>query len=164
MLFYYATGITPAMVDPKPGTGSVYAIRLRDKDGVYLDGGKTYKPTLPGPIPAKHFWSFAVYDNQTRSLLPTDQKLAVDGFPDQTRSMIQTDQRHPAVSSQEKDLIVNDDGSIDVLFGPKVPEGKEPNWVQTAPGTGWNVVLRLYGALEPFFDQTWRPGEIELVP
>ena len=56
------------------------------------------------------------------------------------------------------------DGSIDVWFGPKAPEGKEPNWVQTAPGTGWNVVLRLYGALEPFFDQTWRPGEIELQP
>jgi hypothetical protein len=78
--------------------------------------------------------------------------------------MIQTDQRHPAVSSQEKDLIVNADDSIAVWFGPKAPEGQEPNWVQTAPGMGWNLVLRLYGALEPFFDQTWRPGEIELQP
>jgi len=24
-------------------------------------------------------------------------------------------------------------------------------------------VIRLYGALEPWFDKTWRPGELELV-
>jgi hypothetical protein len=31
------------------------------------------------------------------------------------------------------------------------------------PGKGWFVVLRLYGPLQPFFDKTWRPGEIEEV-
>jgi hypothetical protein len=29
--------------------------------------------------------------------------------------------------------------------------------------TSWFTILRLYGALEPWFDKTWRPGEIELV-
>jgi hypothetical protein len=44
------------------------------------------------------------------------------------------------------------------------PAGKEEgNWVQTVPGKGWNLILRLYGPLEPFFDKTWRPSEIELV-
>jgi hypothetical protein len=28
------------------------------------------------------------------------------------------------------------------------------------PGKGWFVILRLYSPLEPFFDKTWRPGEI----
>jgi len=28
---------------------------------------------------------------------------------------------------------------------------------------GWAVCLRLYGPLEPWFNKTWRPGEIELV-
>ncbi len=37
------------------------------------------------------------------------------------------------------------------------------NWIQTIPGRGWFVLLRLYGPLEPFFDKTWRPSEIELV-
>jgi hypothetical protein len=32
------------------------------------------------------------------------------------------------------------------------------------PGGGYNIALRLYGPLEPWFDQTWRPGEIELQP
>jgi hypothetical protein len=37
------------------------------------------------------------------------------------------------------------------------------NWIQTAPGRGWFTVLRLYSPLQPWFDKTWCPGEIELV-
>ena len=57
----------------------------------------------------------------------------------------------------------NPDTSVDVYFGPTAPAGHEANWVQTVPGKGWNLILRLYGRLEPFFDKIWRPGEIELV-
>jgi hypothetical protein len=35
--------------------------------------------------------------------------------------------------------------------------------VQTVPGKGWNVMLRFYSPLEPFFDRTWKPGKIEVV-
>lgn len=68
------------------------------------------------------------------------------------------------MSSQNKNLKVNADGSVDVFFGPKAPAGWENNWVQTIPGQGWFMILRLYGPLEPWFDQTWRPGEIQLIP
>jgi len=27
----------------------------------------------------------------------------------------------------------------------------------------WNTILRLYGPLEPWFEKTWKSGEIELV-
>ena len=57
----------------------------------------------------------------------------------------------------------NPDGSVDVHFGPKPPTGEESNWVQTWPGKGWNVLLRLYGPQQPFFEKSWRPGEIEEV-
>ena len=43
------------------------------------------------------------------------------------------------------------------------PAGKESNWVQTVPGKGWFTILRLYGALEPWFDKTWQPPAIEQV-
>ena len=66
-----------------------------------------------------------------------------------------------AVGSLTKGLLVNADGSVDVYFGPKAPAGKENNWVQTIPGKGWNTLLRLYSPLEPWFNKTWRPGEIE---
>ena len=52
LFLYYATGITPAMVSTKPGIGSAYAYTARDAKGKYLDGGKTYKVTLPAPVPA----------------------------------------------------------------------------------------------------------------
>ena len=144
LFHYYATGITPAMAAPKPGTGSVYAYAERDSKGNYLDGGKTYSITLPAPIPVNNFWSFMVYDNQTRSVLETDQKTA-------------------GVDSNSPDVKANKDGSYTIYFGPKAPKGKEGNWVQTMPGKGWNTLLRLYGPLEPWFDKTWKPGDFELV-
>ncbi len=144
MFFYYATGITPSMAAAKPGTGSAYAAAFRDSKGLYLDGGKTYKITLPGPIPAANFWSFTVYDNQTRSMLETDQKLS-------------------GLDSTHSTVKANADGSVTVWFGPKAPSGQEGNWVQTMPGKGWNVLLRLYGPLQPWFDLTWKPGDFERV-
>jgi len=144
MFFFYATGVTPAMTLKMVGQGSQYAGAFVDAKGNPLDGGKTYTIHMPPHIPAKDFWSFTLYDNQTRS-------------------MLQTDQQAPAVGSLTKGLLVNPDGSVDVYFGPKAPAGKENNWVQTVPGKGWNTLLRLYGPLESWFDKTWRPGEIELV-
>jgi hypothetical protein len=141
MFFFYATGVTPAMTEKMVGEGSQYAAAFVDAKGNPLDGSKTYSIHMPPNIPAKNFWSFTLYDNQTRS-------------------MLQTDQQSPAVGSLTKGLLVNADGSVDVYFGPKAPVGKEANWVQTVPGKGWNTLLRLYGPLEPWFDKTWRPGEI----
>ena len=57
----------------------------------------------------------------------------------------------------------NKDGSVDFYFGPKAPTGKEGNWIQTVPGKGWFAILRLYGPLDPWFDNEWQPGEIELL-
>jgi hypothetical protein len=144
LFFFYATGVTPAMTEKMVGEGSQYAGAFVDAKGNPLDGGKSYRVHMPPNIPIKNFWSFTVYDNQTRS-------------------MLQTDQQFPAVGSLTKGLQVNADGSVDVYFGPKAPAGKENNWVQTIPGKGWSTLLRLYSPLEPWFNKTWRPGEIEPV-
>ena len=51
----------------------------------------------------------------------------------------------------------------DFKYSSPIPPGiASPDKVQTVPGKGWNTILRLYGSLEPWFDKTWRPGEIEL--
>jgi hypothetical protein len=144
LLFYLGQSTSPAMTVKMVGLGSQYALAFRDAAGRYLDGGKTYRLHLPSPIPAKDFWSVLVYDSQTRS-------------------MLQTDQRFPSLSSQKEGIVVNPDTSADVYFGPEPPLGKEANWIQTLPDKGWFVTLRLYGPLEPWFDKTWRPGEIELL-
>jgi len=77
--------------------------------------------------------------------------------------MLQTDEQFPSIGSEKNGVMVNPDTSVDVYFGPKSPPGKESNWVQTWPGKGWSVILRLYGPEQAFFDKTWKPGEFEEV-
>ncbi|MEI6161404.1 MAG: DUF1214 domain-containing protein, partial [Roseococcus sp.] len=141
--FFAATGVTPAMDTQIVGEGSTYPWTAEDSQGNAFDGGKTYRLHLPGPVPVRAFWSAIVYDTQTRSMLQTD-----NGFP--------------SVSSQKPDLQVNPDRSVDIWFGPTAPAGRQSNWVQTIPGKSWFVILRLYGPLQPWFDKSWKPGDIEL--
>ena len=51
-----------------------------------------------------------------------------------------------------------------VTFGPERPaDTPEGNWIQTTEGKGWFAILRLYSPLQPYFDKSWRPSEIEPV-
>ncbi len=143
-MHFYATGITPAMSMEFIGKGSQYACAYSDKDGNTFDGSKTYKVNIPANAPMKDFWSFTIYDNQTRA-------------------MLQTDNPFPGIDNNKKGIVQNADGSYDIFVGPKPPKGMENNWIQTIPGKGWNTIFRLYGPLEPWFEKTWRPGDFELV-
>jgi hypothetical protein len=139
-----ATVNTPAMTAKMVGKGSQYAISVADRSCKDLDGAKNYRLNIPANVPAQNFWSVVVYDPQTRSEL-------------------QTLQPYPSKNNKRDKLIVNADGSVDLYFGPKAPQGKEANWTQTVPKKNWFAILRLYAPLDPWFDKTWRPGEIELI-
>lgn len=141
---FYATGITPAMSMKIIGKGSQYAIAYSDSEGNTFDGSKTYKFNIPANPPMKDFWSFTIYDNQSRS-------------------MLQTDQQFPGVDNNKEGIVQNADGSWDIYFSPEAPEGFENNWIQTVPGKGWNTIFRLYGPLEPWFNNEWYPSDAELV-
>jgi hypothetical protein len=67
---------------------------------------KTTRLNLPGDAPAEKFMSIVVYDSQTRF-------------------MLQTDQPYPNKNNKRDKLIKNDDGSIDLYFGPRHPRGKK---------------------------------------
>ncbi len=139
--FYGYTLNTPAMVLKMVGAGSQYAVAATDQDGNYLDGNKNYRLHIPPNVPAKDFWSVVLYDPQTRSEL-------------------QTSQPFPSKNNKRDKIEINTDGSVDLYFGQQPPEGMESNWIQTVPGKGWWAILRLYGPLDPWFDETRRPDEI----
>ncbi|WP_258008450.1 DUF1214 domain-containing protein, partial [Rhodococcus sp. ENV425] len=69
-------------------------------------------------------------------------------------------QEWPSVTSQDRDFTTNEDGSVDVHFGPEQPEDGH-NWIQTVPGKSWWAMFRLYGPLAPWFDKTWQLPDIE---
>ncbi len=140
---YYWTGygVSAAIGKPVVGAGSIYWVNFHGGDGAYLDGGKTYKLTVPGPVPGKLFWSMTVYDVDTRCLIATDQDRA-------------------AISSLLDKPQANADGSFDIYFGPKTPAGKEAMWVKTIPGKGWWGAFRIYGPEAPAFDGTWKLNDI----
>ena len=140
---YLATVITPAMAHAQVGAGSAYAYTVQDSNGDLLDGARTYRLHVDANPPAKNFWSVDVYDTQTRSLIQ------VPSTP------------YPALASNSGTLRANPDGSYDLYFGPTAPEGSESNWVETIPGKSWFQLFRLYGPLEPWFDQTWTLNEFE---
>ena len=123
--------------------GAKYPSTWRDADGNFLEGGNTYQLHLPPNIPAANFWSVTVYDSIGASGLQNGQPL-------------------PSLNSMDKPA-QNADGSYDLYFGPKAPDGKQANWVATVPGKGYFVILRLYSPKEAFFKQTWKPDDLKRV-
>jgi hypothetical protein len=147
-MFYTATAITPAMCMRLTGVGSQYLLANVDRDGEPFDGAKTYRVRLPKDIPAARFWSLNLYDNQSRSLLQTEQLYPRAGS-----------QEYPSPAAEAED-----DGSTVIYCSPTLPDDVAPgNWIQTDSEKGWFVILRCYSPLQSFFDKTWRAGEFELV-
>ncbi|TIV27476.1 MAG: DUF1254 domain-containing protein, partial [Mesorhizobium sp.] len=125
------------------GSGQFYLVTIRDKNGKALDGGKTYRLTVPANAPVSLYWSGTVYDRGTHGLI-RDQKWASRG-------------------SNTPGLQANADGSVDLYFGPKPPSGKESNWTPTRSGAGWEIIFRFYGPKKPLFDKTWQLPDIEKI-
>jgi hypothetical protein len=113
---------------------------LVDSKGHRLMGDKKYIMHVPASIPQCNFWSAIIYD-------------------DQTKLIIKTDQAWPSIHSQMKEMVKNDDGTLNIFFGPDNPSGKN-NWLKTVPGNGWYLIFRLYGTASEM-PLAWKPGEIQ---
>jgi hypothetical protein len=50
-----------------------------------------------------------------------------------------------------------------MYFGPEAPKDANANWIKTVPGRGWFSAMRFYSPTQTFFDQSWKPGNIERV-
>src|SRR6476619_201895 len=120
---------TMAFFSPKHsgemGGGSFYLMTIKDNAGKSFDGGAAYRLHVPTNAPVRQFWSATAYDRTTHGL--------IRDLPWSSRS------------SQTPGLSKNADGSVDIYFGAKSPEGKESNWVPSKPGEQFEVLFRFYG-------------------
>jgi len=142
--FIQAIVTSPAMFKRTEGAGSLYWLGNRDAAGVFLDGGNTYKLSIPQPVPNRLFWSVTAYDAQTRSEVQTDQNKAA------LRSLFELRD----VSKSEP---------TELYFGPTAPAGHENQWIKTQLGHGWFAYIRIYGPEKEAFDGSWKPGDFEQV-
>jgi len=79
------------------------------------------------------------------------------------RSLIQNGTPKSSTGSH-LDIATNEDGSVDLYFGPEKPEGvEETNFVLTNKNEGWFTYFRFYGPLEAYFDKTWTPNDFEKI-
>ncbi len=140
--FSFAYSASPGMAISMPNVGAKYPFTFKDANGEYLSGDRSYRMHLPAGVPVKLFWSVTVYDVETASGLDNGQ-------------------RFPSINAMDNPA-TNRDGSIDIHLGPKSP-GNDNNWLATVPGKGFFIILRLYGPTEAFYEQKWKPGDVEKV-
>ena len=119
----------------KLGAASAYILATRDVDGEPLEAQSSYKLHVPANVPIKQFWSLTAYDAQT----------AV--FFENVAS--------PGISSLDEGLLYNNDGSIDLYVGPKAPDGKESNWIETNSDNNAVFLFRFYGPEAGVRDGSW---------
>lgn len=132
----------PQKLGERPAT--VYLAPIADSEDRPLEAGKLYKVRVPKEMPADQFWSITVYDDATWAFIDND--LGRSGL-----GLFNT-----------PDMVMNNDGSVDVYFGPQPPEGLESNWIPTS-GKKPYVWLRLYGPNDTFWNKTFVMPDVELV-
>jgi hypothetical protein len=97
------------------GSATFYLDIAETADGEWLDGSKSYRLVIPPNVPVNDFWAVTAYDLETASYIREVEKSSID--------------------SNQEQLQKNDDGSVDIYFGPKGPKGKQSNWIPTKEGS-----------------------------
>jgi hypothetical protein len=144
---YYLKRAAVAMVGlgANPAEDAVYPIAVTDAQGDPIVGEKDYvqhfdREQLP---PAMAFWSVTMYDADSfQAPNPLDRYALGDRDP----------------------LHVNDDGSIDLYYGPTDPGGPmSANWLP-APAGPLRIIMRLYAPAPAVLEGAWAPPPLTPVP
>jgi hypothetical protein len=106
-----------------------------------LSGGNTYHLRVPANVPTTQFWAVDVYDAATGAFIRETPVVGLDSY--------------------KTTLKKNGDGTVDVYFGPKAPEGKDSNWIPTRDGKPFFVMFRVYGPQKGAVDGSWVLNDIE---
>ncbi|WNC74234.1 DUF1214 domain-containing protein [Thalassotalea psychrophila] len=125
------------------GAATYYLMDSYDSNGQALDGGKNYQMTIPADVPVKHFWSVLAHDADTAGWFKHQPKAGV--------------------ASSDKGLVENEDGTVDIYFGPQAPKGKEANWVPTTAEKNYFLLFRFYGPTKEVFIKNWKLNDLVMM-
>jgi hypothetical protein len=139
---YWATWAPKLMGDPSKIPASYYLRLFHDANGELLKGKKSYRLRVQADLPTRDFWSVIVYALKTSAFIYND--LDRVGLSSYDKSQLQ----------------LNDDGSVDIYFGPKAPKGKESNWIPSAGEDFW-LLFRFYGPEKELFEGKWKLNDVE---
>lgn len=138
-LIYYMAFALPK----KLGAATFYLAGANDHEGRPLRGEATYRLHVPANVPARQYWAVTVYDLETACLVRGLSRPGLDSYDNAVRR--------------------NEDGSVDLFFGPRPPAGQESNWVPTEAGKPWFSLFRFYGPDKPLFEKSWALEDYELI-
>ena len=142
-------GSRPRCACGSPGSGRSTSWPSRTPTANRLDGAKTYRVTLPPDIPAARFWSLTAL--RQRDALDARRHRSASRAPAASPTRHRRRPRTPTARRP----------SPSVRSDP--PTARRATGSRRREGKGWFPILRLYSPLEPFFDKSWRPSEIEVV-
>jgi len=126
------------------GKAQFYLMTGHDRDGEELEGAASYRLHVPANAPVTQYWSMTVYDRFTHAFI--------------------RDARWVGRSSQTPGLKQNNDGSVDIYFGPTPPPAGESNWIPIERNCQlFEVLARFYGPQQPLYDKTWKLPDLERV-
>ena len=140
--YRYRAYINYFAVMPNLYTDTVYPNLETDSNGNKLDSRKTYRLHFKkGGLPqAKYFWSVILYGSPSEQLVINPYK------------------KYLINSHGLRDFCFNEDGSLDVIIGPKKPEDERyfANWIPSPyEEDSFTLLMRIYGPSEELLEKKW---------
>jgi hypothetical protein len=123
------------------GVGQFYLVDVVDSHGDALLSDRMYRLRVPPGVPVSQYWSVTMYDGSDHTFIRENTKFSV--------------------SSQIPGLHTNDDGSVDVYFGPSPIPGLEANFIQTGDSHTFELMFRFYGVGSEVMAKEWRLADVE---
>ena len=123
---------------------------MSDREPIYTDPAAAARSTHGGivaPPAMMQAWAMpgivVAYDLETAAWIRDMAKVGID--------------------SSREEVVVNEDGSVDIYFGPTVPDGKDANWIPTVEGRKFFLLFRFYGPEPAVFDGSFKLNDIERI-
>ena len=143
--YFTRTAVAKSNIFVNKPNETKYFYQDLDETGGRLNGSKRYTVTFAkGQVPpVKGFWSLTLY-NQHHFFAPNDIK-------------------RYSLGTKNKDLKLNDDGSLTIYVQPDAPvEARRANWLPSPKGEDFSLYIRAYWPTATITEGQWTPPAVSV--